>query len=82
MTLAMTMTNALIESKCQYHFRVHVVLDHKEPEPMLKMVYKETKLSVVSQILTPPRKIHNVCFKKTGTKRSSNTLLHFVPLFL
>ena len=45
----MTKTNALIESKCQYHFRVHVVLDHKEPEPMLKMVYKETKLSVVSQ---------------------------------
>ena len=42
MTLAMTMTNALIESKCQYHFRVHVVLYHKEPKPMLKMVYKET----------------------------------------
>ena len=24
----------------------------------------------------------NVCFKKTGTKHSSNTLLHFVPVFL
>ena len=36
MTLAMTMTNALIESKCQYHFRVQVVLYYKEPEPMLK----------------------------------------------
>ena len=42
----MTKTNALIESKCQYYFRVHVVLYHKEPEPMLKMVYKERKLSV------------------------------------
>ena len=24
----------------------------------------------------------NVCFKKTGTKRSNNTLLRFVPVFL
>ena len=24
----------------------------------------------------------NVCFKKTGTKQSSNTQLHFVPVFL
>jgi hypothetical protein len=24
---------------------------------------------------------NNVCFKKTGTKRSSNTLMRFVPVF-
>ena len=25
---------------------------------------------------------HNVCFKKTGTKGSTNTLLLFVPVFM
>ena len=31
---------------------------------------------------TPNTSQLNVCFKKTGTKHNSNTLLRFVPVFL